>query len=325
MFCKNCGSQIPDNALFCVQCGTASAAAAADAAAAAAAVSPAMPAAPAALSAVPAPASPVTYAQPLSYAPPAVPVHPVQPKKKKKAGCLIAIIILLVILAVIGFFSASLFGLFGPKDLGMDYTESDYQSALGKIGTDITFDGKSGEELRAYTLQVKKAGTKLEVGDYTWEHSDFQEKSFELTPAEATALLNEIAPGFYWFENQQIKIGSGGQVEASGTLLLNKALNDFYPELKSKVPFEIFPRVNLYAKGGISITENKLSLNTEAFLTGPIQGISPAMLDENAAYFEVLYTSVPGLIIHKLEVTDSGNFAVDALIPQKTVITKKLP
>ena len=272
-------------------------------------------------------AGPTAMQMPASYAPPpgAAPINPVQPKKKKKTGCLIAIIILLVILAVVGFFAASLFGLFGPKDLGMDYTESDYQSAMGKIGTEVTFDGKSGEDLRTYTKQVKQSGTKLDVNDYTWEHSDYQEKSFELTPAEATALLNEIAPGFYWFENQQIKIGSSGQVEASGTLLLNKALNDFYPELKSKVPFEIFPRVNLYAKGGISITENKLSLNTEAFLTGPIQGISPAMLDENAAYFEVLYTSVPGLIIHKLEVTDSGNFAVDALIPQKTVITKKLP
>ena len=49
------------------------------------------------------------------------------------------------------------------------------------------------------------------------------------------------------------------------------------------------------------------------------------MLNENADYFAVLYTSVPGLVIHRLEVTGDGNFAVEALIPQTTVISKKLP
>lgn len=308
MFCQNCGSQIPDKVQFCAQCG-----AKADAAGP---VDPAYTPAPS-----PAYAPPPTPA----YTPAPSPAYAPPPKKKKKTGCLIAIIILLVILVAVAFFAASLLGLFGPKNLGVTYTEADYQSALDKIGTDITFDGMRGDDLRSYTQQIKKDGTKLEIDDYTWEHTDFQEKSFELTPAEATALLNEIAPGFYWFENQQIQIGSDGQVEASGTLLLNKAMNDFYPELKSKVPFDVFPRVNLYAKGGISISENDLSLSAETFRTGPIEGISTTMLNENADYFAVLYTSVPGLVIHRLEVTDDGNFAVDALIPQTTVISKKQP
>lgn len=244
-------------------------------------------------------------------------------KKKKHTGCLVVTIILLVILAGIGWLAASLFGLFGPKDLGVQYTEADYQSAMDKIGTQVTFDGKSGDELRAYTLEVKKSRQKLAVEDYEWVHTDFQEKSFELTPAEATALLNEIAPGFYWFRNQQIQILNDGQVEASGTLLLNKALRDLYPDLLDKVPFPVFPQINLYARGGISIQENSLTLHAQKFRTGPIEGISAEMLNENASYFEALYTSVPGLIIHSLEVNDAGNFAVEALIPQQTVITKR--
>jgi len=39
-------------------------------------------------------------------------------------------------------------------------------------------------------------------------------------------------------------------------------------------------------------------------------------------YFEALYTSVPGLVIHSLEVNDQGNFEVSALIPQTATITK---
>jgi len=322
MYCQNCGSEIPDQVLFCTQCGARTAA-------------PQNPggssvAAPDQTAVTSPQPPPPNNTQPLyppqAYVQQPFPVNDTpSPRKKKKKGCLIVLIILLVILAALGFLAASLLGLFGPKDLGVTYTEADYQSALDKIGTDITFDGMQGDDLRSYTRQIKKDGTKLEIDDYTWEHSNFQEKSFELTPAEATALLNEIAPGFYWFENQQIQIGRDGQVEASGTLLLNKAMNDFYPELKSKVPFDVFPRVNLYAKGGISISENDLTLSAETFKTGPIEGISATMLNENADYFAVLYTSVPGLVIHRLEVTDDGNFAVDALIPQTTVISKKLP
>ena len=318
MYCQNCGSQVPDKAQFCAQCG-ARTDVAGPADPAAAPFDPKMQ--PGAQQ--PAPGYNQAYQQATIQQP--APVAGPRDRKKKKKGCLIAVIVLLIILAAMGLLAASLLGIFGPKDLGVTYTEADYQSALDKIGTDITFDGMQGDDLRSFTRQIKKDGTKLEIDDYTWEHSDFHDKSFELTPAEATALLNEIAPGFYWFEDQQIRIGSDGLVEASGTLLLNQAMDDFYPELKKKVPFDVFPRVNLYAKGGISIIENDLSLSAQTFRTGPIEGISTAMLNENADYFAVLYTSVPGLVIHRLEVTGDGNFAVEALIPQTTVISKKLP
>jgi len=236
---------------------------------------------------------------------------------------MVFVVLILIILAVGAYFAASTFGLLPPPDMGVTYTEADYQSAMKKIGTEITFDGKSGAALRTYTQELKKSGTKLNYKDYNWQHSDFQEKTFELTSAEATALVNEIAPAFYWFENQQIKAGTDGQVQASGTLLLGKAIDELYPSLKSQVPFPILPKVNLSAAGGISIRENKLSLSAREFKTGPIPGITPQMLNENASYAESLYKSVPGLIIHKLDVTSAGKIAVSALIPQKTVVTKK--
>ncbi|NCC49410.1 MAG: hypothetical protein EOM13_10205 [Clostridia bacterium] len=252
--------------------------------------------------------------------PPMVPLP-----KKRRTGCLIVIIILLILLLAIAGLAAMVFGLFGPKNLGVEYTEADYQSAMEKIGTEIIFDGQEGDNLRELTLELKEDGTQYPVAEFDWQHDNFQRRSFELTPEEATALCNEIAPAFYWFERTQVDILPGGIVEASGTLRLRKALQDHYPELIDEVPFPIFRKVNLYARGGIEIRENSLDLAPDTFRTGPIEGISTDMLDENAHYFEPLYTSIPGLVIHSLEVTDEGTFAVDATIPQRTTVTRRQP
>jgi len=245
------------------------------------------------------------------------------PKKKKRPGCFIAVLILLAILGAGTYFVLSLFGMIGSKNLGVQYTEADYQSAMGKIGTDIIFEGKSGTDLRDLSKELKKTGEKLPIADYEWKHSDYQEKSFTLTSEEASAFLNEVAPAIWWFEDQQIHVLPDGEIEASGTALLKKAMNDLYPELVQMIPFPMFDKVNLYAKGRISIKENQLDLQADTFKTGPIEGISAKMLNENAYYFEKLYTSVPGLIIHSLEVNRSGEIEVDALIPQLTEIIKK--
>lgn len=335
MYCQKCGQPLEDHVLFCQKCGTRvlppQNAAIVTNAIPVSAASPVPPAAPAAMAPTGAPLAAV--ASVAASAPVAAPIVPLAPtaaeppkkKKKKPVGCIVTLSILLIVLLGIGWFIASIFGLFGPKDLGVHYTEKDYQSAMAKIGTQVTFDGMTGDELRDYTKDLKKSGKKLSVNDYTWTHSDFQEKHFELTPNEATALLNEIAPGFFWFQSQQIKVLSNGDVEASGTLLLQKALTDLYPEYKDKAPYNAISKLNLYAVGSIEITENKLTLDTKDFKAGPIIPVSAQMLNDNASYFEALYTCVPGLVIHSLKVNDQGNFVVDALIPQKTVITEKNP
>jgi len=197
--------------------------------------------------------------------------------------------------------------------------------AMAKIGTQIVLAGNSGDGLRAYSRQLKEDGTKFMIADYTWTYSDYQEKSFTLSSAEATAFLNEIAPAFWWFEDQQIHVLPGGMIEASGTALLKKALDDLMPEVREKIPFPMFEKVNLYAKGTLSITENKLDLHADTFLTGPIEGISTQTLNDNAQYFEYLYKWVPGLIIHSLTVNMNGGIDVRALIPQKVVIVRKAP
>lgn len=318
MNCTSCGREIESNVRYCPHCGAPAPEAASAGTSSADASRNTVP-----LSAAEPKDVPASRAAPANDPAAQGRATPPAPKRRRRTGCLVFVILALAILAGIGYLAASTFGLLAPPSLGVTYTEADYQSAMTKIGTVVTFEGKSGAALRTYTQDLKKSGTKLNVNDYTWQHSDYQERSFELTSAEATALVNEIAPGFYWFENQQIKAGNNGQVAASGTLLLGKAMDELFPSYKDKLPFPILPKVNLSAAGGISITENKLTLRASEFKTGPIPGITPQMLNDNASLAESLYKSVPGLVIHKLEITSAGKIAVSAKIPQKTVISKK--
>ncbi len=294
MVCNHCGNQMKENAKFCAACGS----------------------------------KVIINQNPVQASGMGGSIQNVQntskgPKKKRGMGCLIVLVFVLGLLGVGGYFVANVFGLLPPKNLGVTYTEADYQSALAKIGTDIVFEGKSGDALRAYTKQLKKEGTKFPIDDFVWNHSDYQRKRFEFTSQEATAFLNEIAPGFWWFEKQQIKVLPNGIIEASGTGLFRKALQDLYPDLIEDIPIPIIEKVNLYAKGRISIRENNLDLNAESFSTGGIAAISATDLNQNADYFEALYQSVPGLVIHSLEVKNNGNIAVDALIPQKTEVIRR--
>lgn len=344
MFCPKCGKQLEDQAKFCEGCGQ-------DMAQSVTQPVPTPEPAP-----IPAPnvapyAAPYAaqYAQ-AQNAPAPMNYQPV--KKKKHIGGWIALIIILAIVGAAGWFAASFLGVLGPKNLGVTYTEKDFQSAMAKIGTQITFEGKSGgalgtdsqqviamakigtqialagnsgDALRTYSRQLKEDGTKYPIADYTWTHSDYQEKSFTLSSAEATAFLNEIAPAFWWFEDQQIHVLPGGMIEASGTALVKKAIEDLIPDLTEQIPIPMLEKVNLYAKGTISIKENKLELGADTFMTGPIAAIPAKTLNDNAMYLEFLYKSVPGLIIHSLTVNMNGGIDVSALIPQKTVIVRKVP
>jgi hypothetical protein len=286
MFCNSCGREIEDGSAFCGFCGV-----------------------------------PLENSQQRSEIQQDQQVQQA-PKKKRKKGCLISVIVLLAILIGLGYLAASLLGLFGPKNLGVKYDEGDYSSAMEKIGTEIIYEDMSGAELREHTRDLKKDNVQYPIADYEWIHENFERRQFELTENEATAFINEIAPAFFWFERVQIDVEKGGEVSASGTLRLRKALEDNYPDLIDQVPFPVFKKVNLYASGGISISDNELSLSADEFKTGAISGISAEMLNDNARYFEPLYTSVPGLEIYSLEITDDGKIAVDALIPQRTTVRR---
>ncbi|MDI3486790.1 MAG: hypothetical protein PWQ50_2010 [Methanolobus sp.] len=198
-------------------------------------------------------------------------------------------VILAVGLVVLGsiFWVYGSFSLFGPKDLGVRYTHEDYVSAF----------------------------------------SDYQEKQFTLTAEESTALLNEIAPGFWWFDNLQVKVLPDGTMEGSSTADIGRLKTDLYSDVAGDVPIPLPDTLNIYSKGKISVTDNKLSGDPESFYLGAVP-LSEKYLEEDSVntmeeYFPRIYTVVPGLEINSLSSNSEGEFVFDGVIPQKVSVTKK--
>lgn len=229
------------------------------------------------------------------------------------------------LLLVIGslFWVYASFSLFGPKDLGVEYTYEDYVSALEKTGIEIEFQGMTGAELEEY----KKDATKESIHDYDFEFSEYERKQFTLTAQESTALLNELAPTFWWFDDLQVKVLPDGTMEGSSTADIKRLKTDLYSDVADDVPLPLPGSLNIYSKGRISVTNNQLSGDPETFYLGAVP-LPGKYLEEDSVsvmeeYFPRIYTVVPGLEITSLTSNPEGEFVFDGVIPQKVSVTKK--
>jgi hypothetical protein len=234
----------------------------------------------------------------------------------------VLLVVFVLILASVSWVYAS-FSLFGPKDLGVEYTHADYVSALEKTGIMVEYEGMTGEELEEY----KKNAEKKSIHDYNFEFSEYERKEFTLTAEESTALLNEIAPGFWWFDNLQVKALPDGTMEGSSTADIKRLKTDLYSDVAGDVPIPLPDSLNIYSKGRISITNNQLNGDPEAFSLGAVSLPDKYMEDESVSvmeeFFPRIYTVVPGLEINSLTSNSNGEFVFDGVIPQKVSVTKK--
>jgi len=235
------------------------------------------------------------------------------------------LVLLTVAVLVLGsvFWVYASFSLLGPKDLGVEYTHEDYVSALEKTGIQIEYEGMTGEELEEY----KKNAEKKSIHDYNFEFSDYEQKQFTLTAAESTALLNEIAPGFWWFDDLQVKVMPDGTMEGSSTADIKRLKEDLYSDVADDVPLPLPDSLNIYSKGRVSVVNNQLSGDPENFYLGAVQ-LPDKYLEEESVntmedYFPRIYTVVPGLEITSLTSNSNGEFVFDGTIPQKVSVTKK--
>ncbi len=235
------------------------------------------------------------------------------------------LVLLTVAILVLGsvFWVYASFSLLGPKDLGVEYTHEDYVSALEKTGIQIEYEGMTGEELEEYKLNAEKKS----INDYNFEFSDYEQKQFTLTAAESTALLNEIAPGFWWFDDLQVKVLPDGTMEGSSTADIKRLKEDLYSDVADDVPLPLPDSLNIYSKGRVSVVNNQLSGDPENFYLGAVQ-LPDKYLEEESVntmedYFPRIYTVVPGLEITSLTSNSNGEFVFDGVIPQKVSVTKK--
>ncbi len=244
-----------------------------------------------------------------------------QRKKKKFKIKYILLSVLLIIILIITWLFFSLF-LIKPKNLGISYTYEDYINAIEKTGMQISFDGLTDEDLEEY----KKNSSKKNIHDFNWEFSDYKEKSFTLTNEEATALLNNIAPGFWWFENLQVKVDSNGVMQGSSRADISRLKRDLYSDVANDIPIPLPNSVNIYSEGKIEINNNKLTGTPESFYVGAIPLPNNLMTQESISvmedYFPRIYTIVPGLEINRLS-TENGEFVFEGIIPQTITVTPK--
>jgi len=273
--------------------------------------------------------SPATYPQQNQPQPWGAPPPP--QKKKRHAGCLIFLVILLALAGGVYYLYSSIF--LNPRDLGMRYTQADFDSALDKTGLKIDFLGKNTDELTDFVNQNK--GEKLALADYDIKFSDYQEKSFELTLAEANAFVNEIAPNFTWFDKVQMKILPDGRTAGSYHVDFRKVKDEIIPDVAGMIPPEISKYLpdafNLYLEGSMKIVENEVQVpeKLDVIDVGPVS-LKPLLkdVDEPArgAVFDVaerIYKMIPDLNIHLLEFTDKGTIQFSGNIPTLVTVTKK--
>jgi len=190
-----------------------------------------------------------------------------------------------------------------------------------KPGIQIEYEGLTGEELEKYKEEEIKNGKKKSIHDYNFEFSEYERKEFTLTNQEATALLNELAPGFWWFGNLQVKVLPDGTMEGSSTADIKRLKTDLYSDVADDVPIPLPDNLNIYSKGRVSIINNQLNGDPETFNLGAVSLPDKYMEDESVSvmeeYFPRIYTVVPGLEITSLTSNSNGEFVLMELFHRK--------
>lgn len=125
------------------------------------------------------------------------------PTPKKKRGCMLALAALgVVALCLIAAVAAAYFGLIPlgkPRDLGVRYTEKDYNSGIAKLGMD-RFETGYGQPVEG--TEMRYSGSKaIDV---------------ELTQEEVSALLSLRHSPRYPVSDLQVLLKDGNGAEASG-------------------------------------------------------------------------------------------------------------
>ncbi len=130
------------------------------------------------------------------------------PKKKHKLikTLGIVLIVMTIIVLVLGFLFP---GLLWTKDLGIKYTDADYQSVLAKLD---------------YIKDAIPTGDSRD--DYAYTYGKTTNIETEFTSAEITAFINTDRPSYYAVKNVQVRINSDGTIDASGIVNVDYFLSE---------------------------------------------------------------------------------------------------
>ena len=230
------------------------------------------------------------------------------------------------------FYSVSLAG---PTDLGVRYSESDYQLALAKTGVLVRFQGISDTETAAFLKDNRN--NKLMLSGYEITYSNYVQRSFELTPQEATAMANEFLPMFSPFSNVQLAVPANGKLSASFRIYVEKLRQELLPELIGSTRPAILSRLlpsylNVEISGPAFIIQNSQMVQREQLDVVKVGAVSlrpfigntdRSIRDVYTSYAERIYRMVPRLRIQSLRLNERGNFEFSGTLPLLITIRKR--
>ncbi len=237
----------------------------------------------------------------------------------------IPVFVIILVLGYLGFvpFVSDLMGTNKPKNLGVTFTEKDFESARKKTGVKyetLTGDLKPEESLK---------------------YSGKRSVKMELTSSELTALTYERKWRYYPVKNWSVKINEDGTVETSGQILTNKLMdclsalgikpeessfensskiimmgviaNQVDPNIKrfydllNQISRFIKSNPSFYIKGKAKIENNKLTLlQLDSVYLGKINLTSTVYKykGEIVSLIEEILDNTHGLYVTKLEFQD---------------------
>lgn len=242
--------------------------------------------------------------------------------KKILLGCTCCFfIVLFIAVFVLGYFGlipslAHLLGTDKPRDLGIRYTEQNYNDGIKKLGVKI-------EMVSAVEASVSEAIT------FIGKHLVKETFSSE----EITALTNSHTWGLFPVRETQIRINSDNTFEVSGLLKIDlaieyiKKLGVSEADIKQamslvKIPMQDLP---FYVKATGSVANNQVAAQFLILEIGrfsvPLSIVTPYMAALNDLFSKSLAQEV-GATITSLVLKD-GKMLLDGLYPSVIKITQR--
>jgi len=243
-------------------------------------------------------------------------------KPKKKGNFLKKLIIFVAVIAIIvvglGF---ALPGLLWTRNLGVSYSQADYDSAVSKLKYIKDSAPTTGEE-----------------SEYAYSYGAPVDVNTSFTSAEITAFFNINRPSYYAVKNVEVKINQDGSIEASGSVNVDYVLTEILggkftrSDIVKKIPaLGILPsNVNIYLDFSGSVKDNIASISPS---TVTVQGIPiPDNIVKSSDSIKALTDGLNSFIAKNNEKTGStvndisaknGEIVIDGKFPTSLTRTKK--
>lgn len=244
-------------------------------------------------------------------------------KALKIFGIVVGSILVIIVLGVVlvgGYFGfipgvSNLFGSNKPKDLGVKYTQADYQSGHAKTGSVIT--------------DLPSNASPEQSIKYSGSHP----VNITFTQAEFNALINNHPWKYYPFKDCQFRINADGTAEFSAVLLTDR-LSDYAKStgtstLSAKIIEDYLSKVpgnpTVYTKGKASIVNGQIvNSDISEFQVGRIS-VPADQLQSNKSSFvstaQQQMKTIPGFSVKNFSMAN-GQVKFEGTLPDSVARSK---